>query len=177
MDWRKNKRHRWTQEEDNILKRSYSETPVIIPAQLLNQIPEKICRNRAKTLRIRQYHFHTIFCNQNISDIDMSYIAAFLDGEGSIYLNTKRDIYYISFSNSDYGVIKWLHNIFECGRLEIRKESVHYTKRHYIFRIARMADTIYFLEKVIPFLHIKADHATAAMQFNSAVLNRRKRPI
>jgi hypothetical protein len=164
----------WTEEHYRLLKEAYLSNPIVFSPILLDVHTESACKIRAKRFRIRRYRFHTIFCNQFLNNIDLSYIAAFLDGEGSIYLNEKLNKYFVSFSNSDYGVIEWMHNILECGRIETRKETIHYTKKHYIYRIARLADTIYLLSKLIPFLHIKMEKATVAIQFNLEVLNREK---
>jgi len=166
--------HKWTQREDDLIKEAYSQYPIIFSPELLNSPGEIACRVRAKMLRVRQYRFHAIICKQDIANTDLSYIAAFLDGEGSIYLNEKGNKYFLSFSNSDLEVLEWMHTLLHCGKIETRKPNVRYTKKHYIFRIARIADVIYLLKELLPYLHIKNNRASEAIDFNSKVLNKRK---
>ena len=165
--------NKWTKQEYDLLRTAYSNYPIVFSPVLLSRHTESACRLKSKALGIRQLRFHTIFCNQEISDIDLSYIAAFLDGEGSIYLNEQHKKYFVSFSNSDYGVIQWMHNMLKCGQIETRKATPHYTMPHYMLRVARLSDTIYMLKKLIPFMHIKASLATIAVNRNMEVLNKR----
>lgn len=104
---------------------------------------------------------------------DWAYLAAFLDGEGSIYVNVgaknREGIApptqpRISFTSTHPRVLLDLRDIFGVGRVICRtKENPLHAPTMY-WRVARRGDIEFLLRGMYPYLRIKKEQARVAYQ-------------
>ena len=101
---------------------------------------------------------------------DLSYLAGFFDGEGSIYIitNYKRNQHslVVSITNTDMKILNWIKDFFggniaktlfikeknnkPCGRIRFYSQNA-----------------LFFLKQIEPFLKIKKEKARLAIRFQS----------
>ncbi len=92
-----------------------------------------------------------------ISNIQKSYIAGFLDGDGSIYVRAKQNQTYkynyqiapfiVMFqSKKNLGVLKNIHSILNLGNIRIRKDNMAE------LTINKIDEIKYFIEQVGPYI-------------------------
>ena len=89
-----------------------------------------------------------------LSDFDLGYIAAFLDGEGSITFS-KKGQYRVRFGNSNQETIFWLREILGIGKIRIFKARKKQHLDAFTFDIERQGDVWGFLELISSCLKIK----------------------
>lgn len=65
------------------------------------------------------------------------YVAAFLDGEGSVSYIKSKDIYIIRFFNTDYNVLKGIRDFLNAGRIYLNRDETTNTKKCYLLDIQR----------------------------------------
>lgn len=152
-------RVKWTEEQEEYVRHNYDGEG----SRLNNVLPftPSAIRNKAKRLGVQNNgHFHNIIKTElpKLSDFDLGYIAAFLDGEGSVTHSSSastRIQFRVKIANSDQDVIVWLREILGIGRLRISKARKHQHLDSFIFIIERQGDVWGFLDMIIPYLKIK----------------------
>ncbi|GEM_PF-1031121 len=88
------------------------------------------------------------------SKINWSYIAGFLDGEGSVVKNGETD-YRISIPQTNEEVLKEILKFTKVGNIcQVRKRKIHW-KESWIYFVARQEDVLFFLKNVYPLLIVK----------------------
>lgn len=175
MGWPKGKptehlRH-WTKEQEEYVRSHYNGDGSSL-AEVLPFTASAI-RNKAKRLGIKnESHFHNVVKTTlpPISEIDLSYIAGMLDGEGSIY--PFQTGFRIGIANSDEAVIRWMHGVIGIGKVRISKAREHQHLDSYCLDISRHGDIWGFLEVVMPYLRIKKQKAINAINHYEAKHNK-----
>jgi len=90
--------------------------------------------------------------------INWSYVAGFLDGEGSIVKNGETD-YRIAIPQTNEEVLKALQSFTRVGNIcKVRKRKEHW-KESWTYTVARQEDVLAFLRNVYPCLIVKKDLA------------------
>lgn len=114
-----------------------------------------------------------------LTEVQKSYIAGILDGEGTIIIvratnhyNTKsRRIYHqlrVSVSNTDYKMVKWVKDTIGYGYIQVRKPQSNKHKTTYLyFAMALKAKEL--LENIYPYLIIKQPQAKIALEFAKTI--------
>lgn len=105
-------------------------------------------------------------------EIIISYIAGFMDGEGSIGIYRKKNnsdskYYYrlgITIGNSDYEVLKWICDNLGIGKIYLKKKYEERFKNQYHWQVAGK-EAEQFLQLIYPFLHIKKEECEIALEF------------
>jgi hypothetical protein len=108
-------KRRWTEEEIEILKQYYRGLPRDELEKKLNRSFSSI-RHKAQRLRIRRTNQKILpatTLSKDLSITEASYIAGFLDGEGTITIGVRRvggfGFYpFLLFSNTNLDVMKFL---------------------------------------------------------------------
>jgi hypothetical protein len=103
-----------------------------------------------------------------ISDIDLSYIAGIVDGEGSVHCcflgkDRRRTCHpIISVAMTDEGVIRWLGDVFAvCVSVTKRKENY---RTQFTVRLSGKR-AVLLANRLIPFLRVKAAQAVLMSSF------------
>jgi intein-encoded DNA endonuclease-like protein len=162
-------RVKWTSEQEQTVINSYNGSG----STLENVLPftSSAIRNKARRLGVKnKAHFHNIHETQlpEIDKIDLSYIAGFVDGEGSIYLNAKNKSFLgqwrIGICNTDKPVIDWMLMKLACGvvREYLPRKGQH--KIAYVLDINRQGDVCAILKVLLPYLRVKKSKAFEAIQ-------------
>ena len=104
-----------------------------------------------------------------ISQTELAYLAGFIDGEGTITLNYRRDRDsfqpLISITNTDKMIIEWLANIFSGGGIteynSTHTHSFKYENRKtlYVYQLGRQSEIVKLLESILPYLKVKKKRA------------------
>lgn len=108
-------------------------------------------------------------------EIFAAYVAAFMDGEGSILFQTVRGKIYIRcvLTNTHGGVLRSIHKRLGYGTLSKRPVRKKEWKQVYVLYVDGFENVEIFLKEIRPYLIIKAQKADAAF----AVINKRKKAI
>lgn len=109
---------------------------------------------------------------KRISKIESSYLAGIIDGEGSIFMGSSKRSFdgkapTITVRNTDPNLAKWLHK--KGGYLlweqpPKNKRTGKTRKKSYHWKVGRVLDVQYILERTIPFLIIKKDKAKQVLK-------------
>ncbi len=103
-----------------------------------------------------------------ISEIELSYLAGFFDGEGTVNISRPKSsrmphTLYVSIANTDLEVIKKLPSIF--GGSTYMKKRVESHHRPLMVWSAPALSGQGFLKAVLPYLKIKKRQAEIAIEF------------
>ena len=102
----------------------------------------------------------------NIAEVDLAYIAGFLDGEGCIgyydasQTSHNRPSYFhaaVNVCNTDPKVIFWLREVTGMGRSHIIRFKDGKRRTAYQWQIGRKQDVIDFLSAIRPYLRVKGE--------------------
>lgn len=86
--------------------------------------------------------------------MDWSYIAGFLDGEGSIAKNGETD-YRIAIPQTNEEVLQAIKSFYGVGNIcKVTKRKEHW-KDSWTYTVARQVDVLVFLKNVYPYLIVK----------------------
>ncbi len=149
----------WDKEQEEYVRQNYDGEG----SKLSNVLPfsSSAIRNKAKRLGvINNQHFHNVIKTgfPKLTEFELGYVAAFLDGEGSITHSataTTKTSHRIQIANSNQEVIFWLRDLLRVGKVRIREPRKHQHLCSYIFYIERQGDVWGFLEMIAPYLKIK----------------------
>jgi hypothetical protein len=112
-----------------------------------------------------------------VSEIDFARLAAFIDGEGTIYINEPPRPYgrsarpqhhlQLMVSNTDPRLMNWLKGTFDGCVYHIRnlKQPNPLAKRKVMHWQVNERLAFYLLEKILPYMIIKRQQAEVAMAF------------
>lgn len=162
------KRIKWNSELEDFVKENYN----INGSSLENVIPftGSAIRNKAKRLGIRNKgHFHNVVKTKMpaLSQVDMGYIAGFMDGEGSITYSMSaftRTQHRIQIGNSNPEVISWIHGILGIGVIRVNKARKNQHLDSYVLNLERQGDVWGFLVMIYPYLRIKQLKAISVIE-------------
>lgn len=101
-----------------------------------------------------------------LSIADAAYIAGFFDGEGSVllYRRSKNIALRATFANTKRSILEWIQETIGAGNIVT---TTHANSKHatsHLLLINSQA-ALSFLEQVLPYLHIKAEQAQVAIDF------------
>ncbi len=149
----------WNKEQEEYVRQNYDGKG----SQLKKVLPftASAIRNKAKRLGIvNNGHFHHVSKTMlpEISEMNLNYIAGFIDGEGSIYQSTVYQ-YKVQVANSDEMVIRWTHSIIGIGKVRVYQPRGKQHLQSFVLCIERQGDVWAFLEMIIPYLRIKKQKA------------------
>lgn len=86
--------------------------------------------------------------------LNWSYIAGFVDGEGSIIKCGDTD-YRVAIPQTHEGVLKEIKNFTDVGNIcKVKKRKAHW-KESWTYYVAKQEDTLFFLKKIYPYLIVK----------------------
>jgi predicted DNA-binding protein YlxM (UPF0122 family) len=101
--------------------------------------------------------------------MNWSYIAAFLDGEGSIMIDRRIPRIRISITNTNKDVMEEICKFVGFGKVYCiqakNRKKQRQRKDQYWFSVNSHEDAIYFLKKVMRFLIVKREKAKEALEF------------
>ena len=161
--------NKWSKEEIEELKLVYKKYPLKFSQELLVRHKTGGCNSKAYTLGLTKGIRNSGVSLKHLSETDRAYIAAFMDGEGSICLDiVKRKVNpRLSFANTHLGVIQWLQKKCTVGNINIVVREKINPKWHtlYQFQISGVNNVYDVLKAMMPYLIIKKDRAKAAMDF------------
>lgn len=155
---------KWTAEQEDYVRDNYNGNGSNL-AEVLPFTASAI-RNKAKRLGQRNWsHFHNVVPTPmpNIDPLDLSYIAAFVDGEGSIYPHQKA--YRVSMANSDEPVIRWIHSKIGIGKVRIFEPRQKQHHRSYVLDIFAHGDVWGFLMLLHPYMKVKRLRAESVIEY------------
>jgi len=100
-------------------------------------------------------------------EIDMSYAAGILDGDGSFSIMKSNGKYYpcIQLSNAYKGMSEWLYNKFG-GSLRVKKPQKEHYKPLYVWSIRGIKGCKDAIEKFFPYLVLKKPQAELMKNFS-----------
>jgi hypothetical protein len=166
---------RFTPREIAIIKKNYPRSGKKMFDMLPDHTPYSIL-GKAKILGIkvicREIKFH-------IKHDDALYLAAIIDGEGSIGLweRTGRERCYnphIAIYNTNHELIKWVESIV-CPipyRIYTDRRGAHMHKISYNLAIRGIPPTYALLRAILPYLKIKNRQANLVLEFDEARIGR-----
>ena len=111
--------------------------------------------------------------NQPLAAVEAAYIAAFVDGEGTITIARCRRVrngylwmyrVEVSFVNTHLGVLSWIKELVGGGTLTTRKPPKAWHKTCYCLRLATN-NAITLIKQIKPYLRIKAQQAEIALEY------------
>jgi len=120
-----------------------------------------------------------------LNELDLSYIAGFFDGEGSVTIHhnyapsprgkSPNHTLQVSIGNTDPRVIVWIHEHFG-GALTMRS-GFKPNHRDVIQWMARSNKAARFLRMILPYLRMKREQAEIALTFQQAKSGYRKKML
>jgi len=125
------------------------------------QLDQKLCSNECQ--RLARYRHGA--SAKELNGIDAAYIAGFLDGEGSIFLTSRKNkaSLRISATNTDKNVLDWIIEKIGVGVVHAgRKESDKNRKTWMFILNGEAAETL--LKQLLPYLIVKKEQAQLAIE-------------
>lgn len=112
------------------------------------------------------------------SPLDLSYIAGFFDGEGSVtiqkVIDKRRQTPHYSLNimaqNTNEEVIRDIHAFFKVGCVQVYESKKGY-KTQWRWRVASQ-EARKVLEMLIPYLHVKREQAELAIYFQTHLMGK-----
>ncbi len=110
-------------------------------------------------------------------NINWSYIAGFVDGEGSIVKNGKND-YRIAIPQTHEGVLRAIQDFTGMGNIcQVAKRKAHW-KESWVYCVARQEGVLFFLKRIYPYLIVKKDIARKIIPMVAKIVfNQRKNKL
>lgn len=115
---------------------------------------------------------------EELTDYEKGYIAAFLDGEGTISVTKHNTVGFqlrIAFYNTHKETINWIaESLGEIGimRTQDTRCEPGRNKDNYAVFISKYVSVYKFLVQIMPYLKIKKEQAKLGIKFMETVLNR-----
>ena len=117
--------------------------------------------------------------------IDLSYMAGWMDGEGSVSITKVRDIrkkgeswqyiLIVNTANLHKGVLQWIINTFSPGR---KLSKSFYRKNHFAYQWqVRDRNALELLKILLPYLKVKKEIAKVGIEFQERKMREQKRGI
>lgn len=108
-------------------------------------------------------------CKIDIEEVDLSYLAGYLDADGCVglYKNNKDTTIYprVSYVSTDIGILEWIYGQIKFGGINIHKNNPHKQKMGYSLQSNSMEWIGSFLTTIIPYLHLKKERANSVLDF------------
>ena len=171
MPWPKGKPtehlREWTKEQEDFVRENYDGNG----SKLAEVLPfsSAAIRNKAKRLGVVNHsHFHN-FSETKLPELrpeELGYIAGFLDGEGSIFYNDRKQSAHqwkMNFCNTHKETIYWIHRKLGIGKIREYQPRLGQSRVVYLLDIIRQGDVLALLSMLYPYLHIKTQRAYEAL--------------
>lgn len=101
-------------------------------------------------------------------EITLSYIAGYIDGEGSIdigkYKDRENPRFRIRVSNTHLETLELLKEFFGLGGIYKMRLSPNGKKKYYQWSVSARLDVVFILKKIIPYLIEKKERAKKVLQ-------------
>lgn len=158
----------WTDDQLNILRQYYTARELSFLVKAIGK-SETAIRVMGKSLGLRRL----VYCGRiasldQLTPVELAYIAGFIDADGSITLNrwAKGDGFQtaVIVTNSDRNVIDWFAGIFHT-KVKKRQKSKRGKKDLYYAAVYRLRDTKALLERILPYLKVKKRQGLIALEF------------
>ena len=106
---------------------------------------------------------------KSVSDIDLAYIAGFIDGEGTVSLKKNGQRWptvlpYILITNTNLEILQWIQTTIGMGNIHSKNRQTLYWKEAYVLRL-QTKDTKDFIKIIYPFLKLKRKQAELILKF------------
>jgi hypothetical protein len=138
-------------------------------------ITEKKRAEIASKVQLMGLKFMNYPCHLSLKEIDAVYLAAIIDGEGSIGINEatsgKGKKYFqpkVSINNSDIRLIEWVGKILFDFQLYYEKENPPNRKIVYHALVIGIAPVYAVLSAVYPFLLLKKERAELVLEYTGS---------
>jgi len=175
---------KWTKDEVELLRREYPNTRTDVLAMKLNRsysatsqmarclglkkTQEYLSKMKSEVSPSRKYAIERAKqIREEISVVDLSYIAGLFDGEGSITICIKKDkhrvrnlLLEIQIANSNKEILDWVRELFKLGCVY---KGNHARKQVYHYFLSQWRAVV-FLQAILPYLRIKKDDVIKKMQ-------------
>jgi hypothetical protein len=106
----------------------------------------------------------------NLSQLDLAYIAGFIDGEGCISVHMKKlKRGSVSFAthfdiiNTNLEILKWIKDILDCGIIEKKAKTKGWKQCYHLF--FRINEIELILPKLLEHLKVKHEQARLVLDF------------
>lgn len=177
----------WSPSEEKFLRENYTRYARQDIAKMLNRSSSSIF-SKIKRMNLYQKALENIRPLGNLTEPEKAYIAAFIDGEGSMTITIKyrNNLPFlvnpkIDISNSDKEVINWISEKVNKGRWKskqayLRKRSVQFPtwKKNFVLNISNRLRIQPLLMAIFPYLRVKRNLARCILEFYQ--LHNRKTP-
>ncbi len=107
-----------------------------------------------------------------LSDVDAAYLAAFVDGEGCIFIDKEPKAHRlrVSIGNTFPGIMDWVYFVVGHGSISKKKKRESHHKDMWVWSLSGRR-AINFLYQIYPYLRIKKLQAEVAFEFGETVKN------
>lgn len=174
---------KWQEEEDSLLKEIWHKQPHQEILKKFNNRSLNALHCRAQRLELNNYN-SLLKAEQTIKPIskeEWSYIAGFLDGEGTITMGTREPIHrktgYIQpllcLSNTNLEVMKWIQNRIG-GNIHPRQKHDRW-KLQYQLSISPIRHINQVLKSLLPYLIVKRERGKLMQEYCTSRINGRTR--
>ncbi|MBA7706154.1 hypothetical protein ES703_115001 [subsurface metagenome] len=168
----------WSKREMKFLTENYTKHSRQNIAKILNRSPLSVF-SKIKRMNLYQRALRDIEPLNDLTEPEKAYIAAFIDGEGSMTITVKyrNNLPFlanpkIDISNSDKEVINWISEKVNRGRWEskqvyLRKRSMQFPtwKKNFVLSISNRLRIQPLLMTISPYLRVKRNLARCILEF------------
>lgn len=152
----------WSLREEKFLKDNYGRIPTREIAQKLSRTLHSI-RNKINVLNLWHQTQEEIgrAPEFNLTDIEASYIAGIIDGEGTLSTSLNFRKAYpgigvnLSVSNTDLRLIKWLKAKLNTNQQYLQRRRVSHYKKTYSISIGQREHLQKVITRITPYLIVK----------------------
>lgn len=109
-----------------------------------------------------------------MNTFDLGYLCGIIDGEGHIGASKSGHSYTIRFNiyNTDEQLILWCKNKLNVGHVHLKHSNNQKHKNSWRLNITKQSDLAKVLSMIIPYLKVKKEQATLALEFVLSRLNK-----
>jgi hypothetical protein len=162
-------RVKWSQKDLIALRQSYQQYPYRVPLWLLKRHKQAGCHTKAFRLGYTHGVRNGGLDLRKLTVAEKAYLAAFIDGEGSIMMNydKPRTNPHVSIANTDKNVLYWIQKRFTAGQLCVTHRNRHNPKWKDVYQLSinGIKNVYDVLRAIEPYLIIKKDKARRAMRY------------
>ena len=170
----------WTEIDLNLLQKTYLNTnggeKISWPVELLVRHRLSSCYSKASILGLSKPLRKQLTNWDNITELDLAYLAGIIDGEGCLNISKTRKYRYcrLTIANTDKSLMEWLVNKFGAGaQNREHRRSIEERKNRkpcYIFLVSAQNELHELLIRVEKYLVIKKVKARECIDYIETVL-------
>lgn len=160
---------RYSQEHEEMIVREYQagdSATLIASRHAMTYENVRSILNRHNALTRRRLHSPSI--RLPTSEAQLGYIAALVDGEGTIHISRRassgRHPVYVAIANTDRALMEWLAQFGGIVRWYDRANKPHW-KRAATWTVAKAIDAYHLLIAIEPYMIVKRNRAQEAIRF------------